>query len=41
MKLSIIIPVYNEAKTIKDLIDEYINKIGENIVIKGFTRYEI
>jgi len=33
--------IKDEAKTIKDLIDEYINKIGENIVIKGFTRYEI
>ena len=33
--------IRDEAKTIKDLIDEYIAKIGENIVIRQFTRYEI
>ena len=33
--------IKDETKTIKDLIDEYIAKLGENIVIKKFTRYEI
>ncbi len=33
--------IKDETKTIKDLIDEYITKIGENIVIKRFVRYEI
>jgi len=33
--------IKDETKTIKDLIDEYITKIGENIVIKKFVRYEI
>ena len=33
--------IKDEAKTIKDLINEYITKTGENIVIKKFTRYEI
>lgn len=28
-------------KTIKDLINEYIVKFGENIVVKNFIRYEI
>jgi len=28
-------------KTIKELIEEYIAKIGENIQIKRFTRYEL
>jgi len=33
--------IRDEAKTIKDLIDEYIAKLGENIIIKRFIRYEI
>lgn len=33
--------IKDETKTVKDLIDEYITKIGENITIKRFTRYEI
>lgn len=33
--------IKDNTKTIKDLIDEYIAKIGENIVMKGFVRYEI
>ena len=33
--------VKDESKTIKDLIDEYIAKLGEKIEIAKFTRYEI
>ncbi|MCK4454019.1 elongation factor Ts [Candidatus Parcubacteria bacterium] len=33
--------IKDETKTIKDLIDEYIAKIGENIVVEQFGRYEI
>ncbi len=33
--------IKDETKTIKDLIDEHIAKLGENIVIKKFIRYEI
>jgi len=33
--------VKDEAKTVKDLIEEYIAKLGENISIKRFTRYDI
>ncbi len=33
--------IKDDGKTIDDLVKEYIAKIGENIVIKGFTRYEI
>lgn len=33
--------VKDPTKTIKDLIDEAIAKIGENIVIRGFNRFEI
>lgn len=29
------------TKTIKDLIDEHIAKLGENIIIRRFVRYEI
>jgi len=32
--------IRDETKTIKDLIDEYIAKLGENIIIKRFIRYE-
>jgi len=33
--------IKDDSKTIKDLIEESIAKIGENIEIKRFTRYEI
>ncbi len=33
--------IRDETKTIKELIDEYIAKLGENIIIKRFVRYEI
>lgn len=33
--------IRDETKTIKDLIDEYIAKFGENIIIKRYVRYEI
>lgn len=33
--------IKDESKSIKELIDEYINKLGENITVKRFTRYEI
>lgn len=33
--------IKDEIKTIKDLVDEYIAKLGENIVIKRFVRYQI
>ncbi len=33
--------VKNNTKTIKDLIDEYVAKLGENITIERFIRYEI
>jgi len=33
--------IRDESKAIKDLIDEYIAKIGENIIIKRFVRYEM
>jgi len=33
--------IKDETKTIKDLIDEHIAKLGENIVLKRFSRYEL
>ncbi len=33
--------IKDETKTIKDLIDEYVAKLGENIVLEQFRRYEI
>ena len=33
--------VKDQTRTVKDLIDEYISKFGENITIKRFTRYEL
>ncbi len=33
--------IKDDNKTIKDLIDEYINLLGENILVKKFVRYEI
>jgi len=33
--------IKDETKTIKGLVEEYIAKLGENIVIKRFARYQI
>lgn len=33
--------IRDETKTIKELVDEYIAKLGENIIVKRFIRYEI
>jgi len=33
--------IKDETKTIKELIDEYIAKLGENIAIKKFVRFNI
>ena len=33
--------IRDETKTVSDLIDEYISKFGENIIIKRFARFEI
>lgn len=33
--------IKDQTKTVKDLIDEYISKFGENITLKRFTRYEL
>ncbi len=33
--------IKDDSKTIEDLINEYLAKIGENIEVKRFTRYEI
>jgi len=33
--------IRDETKTVKELIDEYITKFGENIILKKFVRYEI
>ena len=33
--------IRDETKRIRDLIDEYISKFGENIILKRFTRFEI
>jgi len=33
--------IKDESKTIKELIDEYIAKFGENIILKRFVRYEL
>jgi len=33
--------IRDETKTVKDLIDEYISKFGENIILKNFVRYEL
>lgn len=33
--------IKDETKTVKDLITEHIIKMGENIVIKRFVRYEM
>jgi len=33
--------IKDETRTIKELIDEYIAKLGENIIVKRFVRYDI
>lgn len=33
--------VKDSSKTIKNLIEEYIGKVGENIVLRNFVKYEI
>jgi len=33
--------IRDESKTVKDLISEYVAKLGENIVVERFVRYEI
>lgn len=33
--------IRDETRTVKDLINEYIAKLGENITVKRFVRYEI
>ena len=33
--------IKDETKTVKDLIDEYVAKLGENIIVKKFIRYKI
>ncbi len=33
--------IKDEEKTIKDLINEYVAKLGENIIIKRFIKYDI
>jgi len=33
--------IKDESKTVRDLIEEYIAKIGENVVIKSFIKYEL
>lgn len=33
--------VKDDSKTIKDLIEEYIGKVGENVGLKAFQRFEI
>jgi len=33
--------IRDETKTIKDLINEYITKLGENIILKKIIRYEL
>lgn len=33
--------IRDESKTVKELINEYIAKFGENIILKRFARYEL
>jgi len=33
--------VKDDSRTIKDLINDYIAKLGENIIVKNFIRYEL
>ncbi len=32
--------IKDESKTVKELVDEYISKLGENIIVKRFVRYQ-
>lgn len=33
--------IKDATKTVKELVDEYIAKVGENIIVKRFIRYEL
>jgi len=33
--------IKDESKTVKELVDEYISKLGENIIVKRFVRYQL
>ena len=33
--------IKDESKTVKELVDEYIGKLGENITVKRFVRYQL
>jgi len=33
--------IKDDAKNVKDLVDDYVAKIGENIIVKRFVRFEI
>jgi elongation factor Ts len=33
--------IKDNSKTIKDLIEEYIGKIGENVSVRRFIRYDV
>jgi len=33
--------IRDSSKTVKDLIGEYIAKLGENVVVEKFTRFQI
>lgn len=33
--------IKDQTRTIKDLIEEYITKFGENIIVKRFIKYEL
>jgi elongation factor Ts len=33
--------IRDSSKTVQNLVEEYIAKLGENIVVKQFTRYQI
>ena len=33
--------IKDETKVVKDLVDHYVAKLGENILVKRFDRYEI
>ena len=33
--------IKDDSKTIKDLINDHIAKLGENITVRSFNRYEI
>lgn len=33
--------IKDETRTVKDLVEEYVAKLGENIIVKRFTRFAI